>query len=49
MTTKAMILTALVLIIFNFLPTAITAQTPVTDVGAGIQRESLWEQEKGIL
>ena len=25
------------------------AQTPVTDVGAGIQRESLWEQEKGIL
>jgi hypothetical protein len=26
-----------------------TAQTPVTDVGAGIQREALWEQEKGIL
>ncbi len=25
------------------------AQTPVTDVGAGIQREALWEQEKGIL
>jgi hypothetical protein len=25
------------------------AQTPVTDVGAGIQREALWKQEKGIL
>jgi hypothetical protein len=49
MTTKATILTTLALIIFNFLPTATNAQTPVTDVGAGIQRESLWEQEKGIL
>ena len=26
-----------------------TAQTPVTDVGAGIQREALWTTEKGIL
>jgi len=26
-----------------------TTQTPVTDVGAGIQREALWTQEKGIL
>ena len=25
------------------------AQTPVTDVGAGIQREALWKQEEGIL
>ncbi|QGY47778.1 hypothetical protein GM418_30180 [Maribellus comscasis] len=25
------------------------AQTPVTDVGAGIQREALWVQEEGIL
>ncbi|WP_299578018.1 hypothetical protein [uncultured Sunxiuqinia sp.] len=25
------------------------AQAPVTDVGAGIQREALWDQEKGIL
>ena len=24
-------------------------QTPVTDVGAGIQREALWDQEKNIL
>jgi hypothetical protein len=32
-----------------FIPKNTTAQTPVTDVGAGIQRESLWEQEKGIL
>lgn len=26
-----------------------SAQTPVTDVGAGIQREALWTTEKGIL
>jgi len=26
-----------------------TAQAPVTDVGAGIQREALWTTEKGIL
>jgi hypothetical protein len=25
------------------------AQAPVTDVGAGVQREALWEQEKRIL
>nr|WP_319265192.1 hypothetical protein [uncultured Draconibacterium sp.] len=25
------------------------AQTPVTDVGAGIQREALWTEEEGIL
>lgn len=25
------------------------AQTPVTDVGAGIQREALWQTEEGIL
>jgi DNA mismatch repair ATPase MutS len=30
-----------------FKPTS--AQTPVTDVGAGIQREALWQTEKGIL
>jgi len=27
----------------------VKAQTPVTDVGAGIQREALWTQEEGIL
>jgi hypothetical protein len=27
----------------------VQSQTPVTDVGAGIQREALWESEKGIL
>ncbi|MCT4648448.1 MAG: hypothetical protein N4A74_25905 [Carboxylicivirga sp.] len=27
----------------------LNAQAPVTDVGAGIQREALWTQEKGIL
>lgn len=26
-----------------------SGQTPVTDVGAGIQREALWKQEQGIL
>ena len=28
---------------------SVQAQTPVTDVGAGIQREALWSQERGIL
>lgn len=28
---------------------SVRAQTPVTDVGAGIQREALWQTEKGIL
>ena len=32
-----------------FFPSYTNAQAPVTDVGAGIQREALWEQEKGIL
>ncbi len=27
----------------------VKAQTPVTDVGAGIQREALWMEEEGIL
>jgi hypothetical protein len=49
-TTKATLLITLVLTFLSFLPTTTTfAQTPVTDVGAGIQREALWEQEKGIL
>ncbi len=30
-------------------PKTATSQAPVTDVGAGIQREALWTQEKGIL
>ncbi len=29
--------------------TQLKAQTPVTDVGAGIQREALWVEEEGIL
>lgn len=32
-----------------FFPSHTFAQAPVTDVGAGIQREALWDQEKGIL
>ena len=43
-------LVILALTFLSILPTTTTfAQTPVTDVGAGIQREALWEQEKGIL
>jgi hypothetical protein len=49
-TTKATLLISLVLTFFSILMTNNTfAQAPVTDVGAGIQREALWEQEKGIL
>ncbi len=49
-TTKATLLIILVITFFSILPTrTIFAQAPVTDVGAGIQREALWEQEKGIL
>lgn len=37
------------LIISGFSATRSHGQTPVTDVGAGIQREALWIQEEGIL
>jgi hypothetical protein len=48
--TKFPFLDILVITFLNILPISTTfAQTPVTDVGAGIQREALWEQEKGIL
>ena len=50
MKTKATVLTIGIVVLFNILiPKNIFAQAPVTDVGAGIQREALWEQEKGIL
>ncbi len=50
MKTKAPFLIISVLAFFSILPTSNTfAQAPVTDVGAGVQREALWEQEKGIL
>ena len=50
MKTKAALLVILILIFFSFFTANTTfAQAPVTDVGAGIQREALWEQEKGIL
>ena len=52
MRTKAPFLTVGIVVLFNLLiPKNTFAQTaaPVTDVGAGIQREALWEQEKGIL
>lgn len=35
--------------VFLFFYQAAQSQTPVTDVGAGVQREALWQQEKGIL
>jgi hypothetical protein len=53
MTTMKTKTTFLIIGLFSLIwlinPQNIFAQTPVTDVGAGIQRESLWEQEKGIL
>jgi len=45
---KTIILSVFLLGIF-FKPQKVLAQTPVSDVGAGIQREALWTQEKGIL
>jgi len=50
--TKTTFLTFLFIAFFFILSSRNTfAQTaaPVSDVGAGIQREALWEQEKGIL
>ena len=48
--TKATLLITLAITFLSILPISATfAQTPVTDVGAGIQREALWDQEKGIL
>lgn len=44
---KTKILIFILLLMFSLKQTS--AQTPVTDVGAGIQREALWIQEKGIL
>ena len=50
MRTKATFLTFLFIAFFFILSSRNTfAQAPVTDVGAGIQREALWDQEKGIL
>lgn len=48
--TNALLLIILVATFLNLSqPNTTFAQTPVTDVGAGIQREALWDQEKGIL
>jgi len=50
MKTRATFLIIGILVLLNILiPQNTNAQTPVTDVGAGIQREALWDQEKGIL
>jgi len=48
-TKTTFLLIGLFSLIWMINPQNIFAQTPVTDVGAGIQREALWEQEKGIL
>lgn len=45
MKTKILIFTLLLMLSLK----QTSAQTPVTDIGAGIQREALWIQEKGIL
>lgn len=39
----------IVLLLGTIFVSPLKAQTPVTDVGAGIQREALWSQEKDIL
>ncbi len=53
MKTQHMQKTFLIILVTAFLSIQISnntfAQAPVTDVGAGVQREALWEQEKGIL
>lgn len=47
---KTMIIALGLTLLFGiFTPQQGSAQTPVTDVGAGIQREALWKTEKGIL
>lgn len=43
------LLLAVTIALVVIFPPVVTSQTPVTDVGAGIQREALWTQEKGIL
>ncbi|MDQ1769313.1 hypothetical protein GQR60_00590 [Labilibaculum sp. A4] len=48
MKTKLIVLGVLVLLMGSSLQKAL-AQAPVTDVGAGIQREALWTKEKSIL
>lgn len=48
MKTKLIVLGVLVLLMGSSLQQAL-AQAAVTDVGAGIQREALWNMEKGIL
>lgn len=45
---KLNVLAVLFLLLGSFFQEA-RAQTPVTDVGAGIQREALWTKEKSIL
>lgn len=48
MKTTITILTT-ILILSGIYLKPLKAQTPVTDVGAGIQREALWKTEEGIL
>ena len=38
-----------ILILITLLTLRVNGQAPVTDIGAGIQREALWTQEKEIL
>ena len=43
------LISATVLLLTGVYLTPSKAQTPVTDIGAGIQREALWSQENGHL
>lgn len=46
---KSVMVLFFVLILTAFFQKPVFCQTPVTDVGAGIQREALWAEEKDIL
>lgn len=46
---KIILILAIILSATGIFTKPCLAQTPVTDLGAGIQREALWETEKGIL
>lgn len=46
---KTVLLLLFALMLTAFFQKQAFCQTPVTDVGAGIQREALWTEEKGIL
>lgn len=46
---RAILLIPAMILFLGIIQKTVTAQTPVTDVGAGVQREALWAEEKTIL